>query len=112
MDGSVLWRAAAVQVAGVVALSLLLAALLPHDFFEDWGWVSGPVAWLACAGITARVLSLPLGNTLLGAVLAGLLSGVAVLAGVHWLGVAIAIGVFAVWCARTADRGAGSEAAA
>lgn len=112
MDLSVLWRAAAVQVAGVVVISLALAALLPHDFFEDWGWVSGPVAWLACAAVTARVLSLPMTNTLLGAVIAGLLSGVAVLAGVHWLGVAIAIGVFAVWCARTAGRGAAPGAAA
>ena len=30
---------------------------------------------------------------------------VAVVAGVHWLGVAIAIGVFAVWCARLPASG-------
>ena len=100
MDRGVLWRAALVQAAGVIVLAQLLAALLPHSFFEDWGWLAGPLAWLGCAALTAWVLSLPLGPTLLGALLAGLLSGVAVLAGVHWLGVAIAIGAFAVWCAR------------
>ena len=37
---------------------------------------------------------------LVGAVLAGLPSVVAVLLGVHWLGAAVAIGLFALWCAR------------
>jgi hypothetical protein len=104
MDGSLLWRSALAQAVGVVLLSGLLALLLPHSFFEDWGWLSGPLAWFACAALTARLLRLPLRDTLLGALLAGLLSGAAVLAGIHWLGVAIAIGAFALWCAR--PRGA------
>ena len=35
---------------------------------------------------------------LLGAVLAGIPSAIAVIAGVHWLGVVIAMAAFAAWC--------------
>lgn len=100
MDSSTLWRAAAVQAGGVAILSIALAALLPHSFFENWGWLVGPGAWVLCAFFTARVLSLPLGMTMLGAALAGVPSLLAVLAGLHWMGAVVAIGVFALWCAR------------
>jgi hypothetical protein len=100
MDREVFWRSAAIQVVAVAILSTILAILLPKSFFDDWGWVTGPVAWLACAALTARLLGLPPGPTLLGAVLAGIPSAIAVLLGVHWLGVAVAIAVFATWCAR------------
>jgi hypothetical protein len=96
----ILWRAAALQLVAVALLSLLLALLLPHAFFEDWGWLTGPLAWLLCAALTARVLLLPRGPTLLGALLAGIPSALAVLIGLHWLGVALAIGLFSIWCAR------------
>ena len=59
MDGSVLWRAAAFQLATVAALSVLLALALPRSFFDDWGWITGPAAWLLCAVLTARLLDLP-----------------------------------------------------
>ena len=104
MDRSILWRAAAAQVGLVAALSLLLAIALPRSFFEDWGWITGPAAWLGCAAITAWALHLPIRGVLLGAVLAGIPSAVAVLAGVHWLGVAIAVAAFAAWCAWLARR--------
>ena len=99
LDTGVLWRAALVQLAAVAALSLLLAALLPHSFFEDWGWIAGPLAWFACAAITALALHLQMRGALLGALLAGVLSAVAVVVGIHWLGIVIAIAAFAVWCA-------------
>jgi hypothetical protein len=108
MDRSVLWRAAAAQVLAVVALSLILAAALPHSFFEDWGWLTGPVGWVACAALTAWALKLEVRGVLLGAVLAGIPSALAVLAGVHWLGVAIAIAAFAAWCAWLAARPGGA----
>jgi hypothetical protein len=56
---SVLWRAALVQALGVAVLSVALAIALPHSFFEDWGWLAGPGAWMACAALTAVVLRLP-----------------------------------------------------
>jgi hypothetical protein len=104
MDRSVLWRAAVAQVLAVAGLSLLLAVTLPHSFFDDWGWLTGPAAWLACAALTAWALNLDLRGVLLGAVLAGIPSAVAVLAGAHWLGVAIAVAAFAAWCAWLARR--------
>ena len=104
MDSSILWRAAAAQVVLVAASSLLLAMILPHSFFEDWGWVTGPAAWLGCAAITARALHLPVRGVMIGAALAGIPSAVAVLAGVHWLGVGIAVAAFAAWCAWLAGR--------
>jgi hypothetical protein len=104
MRRDIFWRAAVVQVVAVAVLSTILALALPKSFFESWGWISGPLAWLACAALTARLVGLPTGPTLLGAVLAGLPAGVAVLLGVHWLGVLIAVVLFALWCARLPVR--------
>jgi hypothetical protein len=112
MDHSVLWRAALVQALAVAVLSIALAIALPHSFFEDWGWLAGPGAWMACALVTARVVGLPIAGTLLGAALAGLPSLLAVVLGVHWLGAVVAVGIFALWCARLArDRGLAARAA-
>jgi hypothetical protein len=100
MDVPTLWRAALVQLVAVAVLSVALAIALPHDFFVDWGWIAGPASWMLCAAFTARVLGLPLVPTLTGAVLAGLPSLVAVLFALHWAGAILAVGLFAVWCAR------------
>jgi hypothetical protein len=104
VDTGVAWRAAAVQAAGVAVLSLALGLALPHSFFEDWGWLAGPGAWMTCAAVTAIVLRLPIAWTLLGAALAGLPSVLAVVAGVHWLGAVVAVVLFAAWCGRDARR--------
>ena len=107
-----LWRAALVQALAVAVLSIALAVALPHSFFEDWGWLAGPGAWIVCALVTARVVRLPIGATLVGAALAGLPSILAVILGVHWLGAVLAIALFALWCARLArDRGLTARAA-
>ena len=107
MDTGILWRAALLQLAAVAVLSIALALALPDSFFEDYGWLSGPLAWLLCAAFTARVLNLRPGPTLLGAVLAGLPSLLFVVVGLHWAGAIVAVGFFAVWCARI-NRGAGA----
>ena len=104
MDTSILWRAALLQLAAVAVLSLALGLALPKDFFEDWGWISGPVSWMLCAAFTGRVLALPLGPTLLGAILAGLPSLLAVAVGLHWAGALLAIALFALWCGRLHAR--------
>ncbi len=104
MDVPTLWRAALLQLAAVALLSVALGLALPHSFFEDWGWIAGPVSWMVCAALTARVLSLPLGPALLGAILAGLPSLLAVLVGLHWAGAVLAVAVFALWCARLRDQ--------
>lgn len=106
MDGRLAIRAGALQAASVALLSIVLALALPKSFFEDWGWLSGPGGWLACALLVATVLDLPRPPALLGAVLVGLPSILAVIAGVHWLGAAIAVVLFGLWCGRLTPRGA------
>jgi hypothetical protein len=100
VDSAILWRVAMVQVAAVVVLSLLLALVFSHGFFESWGWLVGPLAWIACAWLTARVVGLPEAPVLVRAVVAGIPSLLFVLVGAHWLGAAVALGVFAALCAR------------
>jgi hypothetical protein len=102
MDRSVLWRAAAVQAISVAVLSVALAIALPHSFFDDWGWLAGPGAWLLCALATAAIVRLPALRVLVGAALAGLPSVLFVILGAHWAGAVVAIVLFALWCARLA----------
>jgi hypothetical protein len=104
MDTPTLWRSALLQLVSVGILFVALALALPKSFFEDWGWLVGPLAWLLCAALTARLLALPLNPTLLGAVLAGLPSLIAVLIGAHEVGTVIAIALFALWCGRLAQQ--------
>ena len=109
MDRARALKAAATQAAAVAVLSIALAIALPHSFFDDYGWIAGPAAWALCALVTARVLSLPPGWTLLGAAVAGLPSLVGVALGAHWLGAGIAIIVFGVWCGFTRTTGGASR---
>lgn len=104
IDTTLALRAALVQAAGVLVLGLATGLALSHAFFETWGWLTGPAAWLLAAAVTVRVLRLPLGLGLLGAALAGIPSGAATLLGLHWLGAVLAIVLFALWCGGLAER--------
>lgn len=99
MDSAILWRVAAVQFLAVAVLSLLLGLVFSHGFFADWGWLVGPLTWMLCAWATARVVGLPEAPVLIRAALSGIPSLLFVLVGLHWLGAAVAIAVFAAWCA-------------
>ncbi len=105
MSRGLFLRAMVVQLVAVAALSAVLGLALPHGFFEDWGWLVGPAAWLTCAALTALMLCLPTRPTLIGAVLAGIPSALAVVVGLHWLGAAVAVVLFAIWCARLPEQG-------
>ena len=111
IDTNLGMRAALVQAAGVLVLGLATGLALSHAFFEDWGWVVGPVAWMLAATATALVLKLPLPVTLLGAALAGIPSAIATLLGLHWLGAVLAIVLFALWCGGLGARGLTARAA-
>jgi hypothetical protein len=104
MDMSTLWRSALLQLVAVAVLFIALALALPKDFFVDWGWLVGPLAWLLCAALTARVLALPLTQTLIGAALAGIPSLLALVVDAHEAGIVIAVVLFALWCARLRRR--------
>lgn len=104
MDVPTLWRAALLQLVAVALLSIALGLALPHSFFEDWGWIAGPVSWMLCAAVTAYFVRLPLRLVLLGAALAGLPSLLAVLIGQHWAGALLAVVLFGLWCGWVRDR--------
>ncbi|HYQ77880.1 MAG TPA: hypothetical protein VEP91_02075 [Solirubrobacterales bacterium] len=92
------WRAASIQLLAVLLLAGILGAALPKSFFEDWGWIAGPLSWLLCAAITSWFVRLPLKLVLLGAALAGLPSVLAVIVGLHWAGALLAVILFGLWC--------------
>ncbi len=110
MDSAILWRVAVVQVVAVAVLSVLLAVVFSHGFFESWGWLVGPLAWMLCAWLTARVVGLPEAPVLLRAALSGIPSLLFVLIGAHWLGAVVAVAIFAVWCAYLPQPLAGGTA--
>lgn len=98
MDWNIAWRAALSQAVVVAALGAVTGLTLSHEFFESWGWAVGPVAWLLATLVTIAVWKLPAWPTLAGAVVAGLISLVGVVTGMHWTGAAIALVLFALWC--------------
>jgi len=101
-------KAGAIQLVLVAILGAVLGISLSHHFFESWGWLAGPAAWLICAAITGALLRLAVPMVLLGAVLSGIPSALATLTGVHWLGVVVGIVLFGLWCGWLAGREAGS----
>jgi hypothetical protein len=107
LDSEILWRVAVVQALAVIVLSLLLALLFPHSFFEAVGWLVGPLAWMLCAWFTAWVVGLAVGPVLVRAALTGIPSALFVILGLHWLGAVVAIGLFAAWCATLPRMQAG-----
>ena len=108
MDKRLFWRAALTQAAAIAVVSGVLIALpLGDNFFDDYGIVVGPLAWILCAGITALVLKLPWQLAVFAAVAGGVAGGLVAAAGAsHWIGVVVAIAVFGACCGgyETAQR--------
>lgn len=77
---------------------MLLGLPLPEDFFKDYGFVTGPVAWIVCSVLTARILSLPAGLALFAALAGGVAGGLVGLVGGHAPGLAVSLLVFAASC--------------
>lgn len=104
VDRRVAIRAGLVMVGALAPIFALLAITLPKSFFEDWGWLAGPGVWVACALVAGRACDLPLGRVALGALLAGIPSGLLVLVGLHDLGPILSLPLFALWCGRLAAQ--------
>lgn len=99
MDTALFARAAIVQallVGAVFALLLLLP--LGDDFFEDYGWIAGPVAWLLCAAGTGRILSLPWSLVLFAALAGGVAGTLVALVTSHTVGLIASVAVFGASC--------------
>lgn len=130
VDAGLFWKSLAVQAAVLAVPFALLALTLEREFFEDWGWLTGPVVWLLASVVTARVLALPLGYVLFSAVAGGVAGAIVFMLASHLAGMVAGLLVFAASCgsydpeaeaearreweaerARRADRkaGAGSQ---
>ena len=99
MDKRLFLLSLAVQALAVgVAFALLVALPLGDDFFEDYGIVTGPIAWIACSLVTGRVLGIPAGLVLFAALAGGVAGGLVSLATSHTVGLVISLLVFAASC--------------
>ena len=98
MNARLFWKSLVVQAVAVAIPFAILGLALDRDFFEDWGWAVGPVVWLACSVVTARVLALPLGYVLFSAVAGGVAGAIVMLAASHLAGIGAALLVFAASC--------------
>ena len=98
MNARVFWKALVAQLVVVAIPFAILGLALDEDFFEDWGWLVGPIIWLACSAITGRILSLPLGYVLFSAVAGGVAGLLVMLATSHLPGLLAALLVFSASC--------------
>jgi uncharacterized membrane protein len=87
-----------VQAIVVAIPFAILGVALSEDFFEDWGWLVGPVVWLTCSLVTARILEIPLAYVLFSAVAGGVAGLIVMLVTTHWAGIIAALLVFAASC--------------
>jgi hypothetical protein len=98
VNARLFWKSLVVQAVVVAIPFAILGLALDRDFFEDWGWAVGPVVWLACSVVTARLLALPLGYVLFSAVASGVAGLLVMLATSHLPGMGAALLVFAASC--------------
>ena len=98
MNARLFWKSLVVQAVAVAIPFAVLGLALDKEFFEDWGWLVGPVTWLACSAVTARILALPLGYVLFSAIAGGVAGLLVMLATSHLPGMGAALLVFAASC--------------
>ena len=109
---SILWRACLAQAIVVGALFALLVALpLPRVLFRDFGAFVGPLSWLLCSVIVARVLSLRTGAALSAAAVSGLVAVAANAVVGHAAGMVVGVLAFGIVCALAVSVGSRPDAA-
>src|SRR4051812_38536076 len=104
MQGGVFWRAATVQALLVGALFVVLALVVPHGFFEDYGVIVGPLAWVGCALVPGRILNMLRTTTAIAAAASGVAAALVGAAFEHVVSLPVAIGVFGALCASFESR--------
>ena len=99
MNQRLFWRSLLVQALIVGALFALLAVAFDREVFEDYGFAIGPLAWLGCSLVTARLLSLPTGLAMFAALAGGVAGFLVGLVAGHVPGLGVSLLVFAASCA-------------
>jgi hypothetical protein len=112
VNARLFWKALVVQAVVVAIPFAILGLALSEDFFEDWGWVLGPVIWLGCSLVTGRILDIPIAYALFSAVAGGVAGLIVMLATTHLAGMIAALLVFAASCGSYDPRFEAEAAAA
>jgi hypothetical protein len=112
VNSRLFWKALIVQAVVVAIPFAILAVALSEDFFDDWGWLVGPVVWLGCSLLTARILDIPRTYVLFSAVAGGVAGLIVMLVATHWAGMIAALLVFAASCGSYDPRLEAEAAAA
>jgi hypothetical protein len=100
VNSGLFWKSLLIQAVAVgFVFGILVALPLGDDFFEDYGWLAGPLAWLACSFVTARLIDVPLSYVLFSAVAGGVAGGIVFLVAGHLPGMIAGLLVFAASCA-------------
>lgn len=102
IDPKAAFRAAAAMLSVFLVVGGTSALLLPHSAFEDWGVLIGPGAWVVGALVAASAAGLGVREAVLGSLAAVVPNAIAGAAGLHWVGVAVGVAVFAGACGRFA----------
>jgi hypothetical protein len=98
VNARLFWKSLVVQAVVVAIPFAILDAALDRSFFEDWGWLTGPVVWFLCSLVTARILRMPQGYVLFSALAGGVAGGIVFAATSHLPGMIAALLVFAASC--------------
>jgi hypothetical protein len=98
VNARLFWKSLAVQAIVIAIPFTILALTVDESFFKSWGWAVGPVIWLACAVVSARILAMPPGYVLFSAVAGGVAGGIVMVATSHTPGLVAALLVFAASC--------------
>lgn len=110
MDSALFVRAALVQALLVGAVfGILIALPLGDDFFDDYGLITGPIAWILCAAATGAILKLPRDLVLFAAVAGGVAGFLVSLPASHTVGLLVAIAVFGASCGGYEEMQAEAE---
>jgi hypothetical protein len=104
LNARLFWKALVVQAVVVAIPFAIIGLALDDEFFEDWGWVVGPVVWLVCSAVTGRILALPLAYVLFSALAGGVAGLLVMLATNHLPGLLAALLVFAASCGSYDSR--------
>jgi hypothetical protein len=110
MNTALLPRVAGVQLVLVGVVFALLALTVPRSFFDDYGALVGPLAWIGCSLATGLILHIPLPRLAVAAAAAGLLAGLVGTAVDHVVSLPVAIAVFAAICAVEPQRSTAERA--
>lgn len=85
------------MTAIVAAIFAVLVALpLSEGFFEDWGMLTGPAAWIVAALATGRLLGLALRVVALAAAASGALAAAVGLGLEHTAGLVVGLAAFGI----------------